>query len=262
MSDYMTKPLTELVAEITADGVVDAAEAKQIRERVFADGRIDKEEAEFLFAINNAVSGKANDSAWNDLFVEAIAAYVLNDEKTPGVVDDEEAQYLIAKMQADAQVDQTELAALVQIAATAKSTPDALQTFTLAALKTAILADGVIAAEEVAMLRKVIYGAGGAAGAGVARAEADFLFDLNDAVSGKANDPSWPAFFVEAISKHLLEDPESPGKVDDAEADWLIGKIEGDKAVDDTEKALLQSLQAKAAALPEKLKFKLGIWRI
>ena len=121
------------------------------------------------------------------------------------------------------------------------------------ALKAKILEDGIIDADEVALLRKEIYADGV-----VDREEADFLFALNDATSGKANHPSWKEFFVEAITSHLLQDEKSPGSVDDAEADWLIARIEKDGVYDDNEKALLRNLKAKATSVAAKLKAKLG----
>ncbi len=262
MSDHMTKPLAELAADITADGVVDAEEVSQIRERIYADGIIERDEADFLFTINDAVSGAENDPSWGELFAEAIADHVLKDEVSPGVVDEDEAQYLISKIQADEQVDEVEMATLVRIISSAKSTPESFQQFVLSSLKTAVLEDGVIDEGEVQMIRDVIYGTGGGAGEGVDRAEADFLFDLNDAVSGKANHPSWKELFVEAIGKHVLEDEVSPGEIDEDEAEWLIGRIEGDETVDDTEQAILQAIKKKASSIHNTLKFKMDMWKI
>ncbi|ELR99714.1 hypothetical protein [Gloeocapsa sp. PCC 73106] len=71
MSDYLTKTLSELAQEITADGTIDQEEVTKIRERVFADGKIDQDEADFLFDLNDATSN--NHSSWQELFIEAIA---------------------------------------------------------------------------------------------------------------------------------------------------------------------------------------------
>ncbi|MFA6883813.1 MAG: hypothetical protein WCQ55_01720 [Paludibacteraceae bacterium] len=51
--------------------------------------------------------------------------------------------------------------------------------------------------------------------------EADFLFELIDAVIRKANDTSWKPFFVQSISNFLLKDEVSLGKIDVDEAEWL-----------------------------------------
>ena len=262
MSDHMTQPLADFAADIIADGVVDAEEVKKIRERIFADGVVDPEEADFLFTINDAVSGGNNDPAWSELFVEALTSHVLQDEKSPGVVDDDEAQYLISKIQADDQVDATELALLVNICSLAQSTPETLQSFVLSSMKSAILEDGVIDEAEVQMIRKVIYGTGSGGGEAVDRAEADFLFDLNDATSGKPNHASWKDLLVEAICKHVLEDETSPGEIDEEEGDWLIARIEGDDEYDENEKALLSAIKGSARSITGKLKFKLDLLRI
>jgi uncharacterized tellurite resistance protein B-like protein len=115
-------------------------------------------------------------------------------------------------------------------------------------LKTSILADGVIDESEVKQLREVLYADGK-----IDREEAEFLFELNDAVSGKANDDSWEALFVEAITSHLLEDETSPGEIDEDEAKWLLAKIQGDGQLDKTERALLLNLKNKAKKFPSTL---------
>jgi hypothetical protein len=120
MTDF-NKPLQELLLDIAADGIVDAKEVAGLRQRLYADGQIDRDEAEFLFALNDAVSGKKNDLGWQALFVEAITKFVLEDEKSPGVVDQAEADWLIRKIESDRQIDATERALLAAIKAKAKS---------------------------------------------------------------------------------------------------------------------------------------------
>ncbi|MDP2341962.1 MAG: hypothetical protein Q8O67_13475 [Deltaproteobacteria bacterium] len=254
--------LSELKAAILKDGVIDADEAKQVREAIFADGTIDRAEADFLFEVNDAVSGKANHESWRALFVEALTKHLLADEKTPGVLDADELTWLVSKIQGDGAIDGSELALVVEISRVAKSTPPAFQDFTLRTLKQSVLADGVLDADEVEMIRTVIYGEGGGEGAGVSRAEADFLFDINDGVSGKQNHASWQALFVNAITNHLLEDEGSPGIVDEAEGDWLMKRIEGDGNFDDIEKAILSNIKAKSKSVTGKLKFTIEMHKI
>lgn len=261
MSDHMTQSLADFQAAILADGIIDEAEVNQIRERVYADGIIDREEADFLFALNDAASDQDNHASWTTLFVDAICDHVLKDETSPGTVDDDEAAYLISKIQADGTVDSTELTLLVELCNRATGeAPASLNAFILANVKDAVLDDGIIDAAEVELLSKVIYGAGGSSGAYVDRAEADLLFDLNDATTGKANDASWKDLFVAAITSHVLGDDASPDAVDADEAAWLIARIEGDDVYDDNEKALLRNIKAKAASLDGKLAFKIGMF--
>jgi uncharacterized tellurite resistance protein B-like protein len=115
-------------------------------------------------------------------------------------------------------------------------------------LKKSILADGVIDEQEVKQLREILYADGV-----IDKEEADFLFELNDAVSGKKNHASWATLFVEAITSFLLDDEVSPGEVDEKEAKWLIAKVQGDGKLDDIELALLQNLKSKAKFIPKSL---------
>lgn len=120
---------------------------------------------------------------------------------------------------------------------------------TLQELKANLLADGVIDAEEVAKLKELLYADGI-----IDKEEAKFLFELNDAVSGKENDASWGEFFIQAIADFLLKDETSPGEIDADEAAWLEAKIGADNQVDGVEKGLLEKLQKEAKTFPVNLK--------
>lgn len=115
-------------------------------------------------------------------------------------------------------------------------------------LKKELLADGIIDSEEVKTIKSVIYEDGK-----IDKDEADFLFELNDAVSGKDNAPEWKDLFVDAITAFVLEDEVSPNEIDSDEADYLYNQIKGDGQVDDIERALLENIKAKAKNFPEKL---------
>ncbi|MCC7385213.1 MAG: TerB family tellurite resistance protein [Deltaproteobacteria bacterium] len=117
---------------ILADGVIDEAEVGQLRTVVYGSGggagaRVDRAEAALLFELNNATSGKPNHASWRELFVQAIAAHVLEDEETPGVVSEEEARWLAAQIEGDGKLDDNERALLARIKANAKSVADPLK---------------------------------------------------------------------------------------------------------------------------------------
>ena len=120
------KSLEELKKEILADGIIDAAEVKELEEVLYEDGVIDKDEADFLFEINNAVSGKKNAPEWKDFFVKAISSFVIEDEVSPGEIDDEEAKYLYNQIKSDGQIDDIEKALLENIKAKSKNFPSLL----------------------------------------------------------------------------------------------------------------------------------------
>ena len=252
--------LQQMKKEILADGKIDKDEVKQLRKTLYADGKIDQEEADFLFEINDAVSGKKNDPAWNQFFVEAISDYLLNDEKSHSVIDEEEGKWLVEKIGADGQVDGVEKQLLNHLNKKAKKMPAAVTALmtsvstanaipsnqkNLQQLKNELLADGKVDKDEVNRLRHAFYADGK-----IDKEEADFLFELNDAVSGNDNDPSWNQFFVEAISDYLLNDEKSPGVIDDEEGKWLVEKIGADGQLDSVEKQLLNHLNKKAKKIP------------
>lgn len=262
MIDHMTASLEEFAREVLEDGIIDADEIAKIRERIYDDGIIDREEADFLFRLNDGVSGKDNDPGWTDLLVEAISDHVLKDDESPGVIDEDEATYLIDKIKGDGQVDMTELSLLVNILANATGEcPKNLIDFVFDSVKAAVIADGIVDDDEVNMLNKVVYGEGGAGGSDVDRTEADMLFDINDATSeNEGHAESWQSFFVEAIAKHVLEDESSPNEIDEEEGDWLIARIEGDGTYDANETALLKHIKNNAKVINGKLKFKIDMF--
>ena len=121
------KSLDQLKTELLADGVIDAAEVLELEEVLFADGKIDTEEADFLFDINNAVSGKANHHSWETLFVKAISSYLLEDENSPGKIDNLEAEWLYNKIKGDGQIDEIEKKLLNNLKVNAKDFPANLE---------------------------------------------------------------------------------------------------------------------------------------
>ena len=118
--------LDRLKKDLLADGIIDSDEVKTIKKVIYEDGKIDKDEADFLFELNDAVSGKDNAPEWKDLFVDAITAFVLEDEVSPNEIDDDEAEYLYDQIKGDGQVDDIERALLENIKAKAKNFPEIL----------------------------------------------------------------------------------------------------------------------------------------
>lgn len=107
--------LKDLVSQVVADGSVSAEEVQSLRTEILADGKVDREEVDALFEINNACSAGENAPEWEQFFVEAVSAHILED----GAVDEEEATYLIAKIEGDGNVDKTERALLANLKAKA-----------------------------------------------------------------------------------------------------------------------------------------------
>jgi uncharacterized membrane protein YebE (DUF533 family) len=114
--------------------------------------------------------------------------------------------------------------------------------------KIELLADGVIDASEAKKLEKLLFADGK-----IDSEEAEFIFEINDAVSGKNNDIAWDELFVKAIISYMLDDTDSPGEIDEAEADWLYNRIKGDGQIDNLERKLLLQLKTQSKNFPSKL---------
>ena len=81
---------------------------QKLKKLYYADGFIDKDETDFLFELNDAVSGKENAVEWQELFFEAVTDFLLKDDVSPSEVDAEEGDWLIAHVESDGEYDETE----------------------------------------------------------------------------------------------------------------------------------------------------------
>lgn len=113
--------MNTLVTAALAAGFITTAQLKELNTAVMADGVIDREEANSLFELNDKITGNMkNAPGWAPFFAKAITSHVLADENTPGVLDADEAAYLVGKIQGDGQIDSTEkgLVGLILVEAT------------------------------------------------------------------------------------------------------------------------------------------------
>lgn len=127
---------------------------------------------------------------------------------------------------------------------------------TLGELKKELFADGRLSNEEVKKLRTAMY-----EGEGMTRAKGDFLFELKDTIRKEHLPEDFSSVFVESITSLLLEDEESPGEIDEAEAKWLRAKIQYKGYFDSIDDDLLNNLRKKSINFPEILNVKSKIVR-
>ncbi len=105
-----------------------------------------------------------------------------------------------------------ELELLIHILERAESAPDELAAFALRQCVAAVRAPDAggtacVDPAEAALLRRVLYAGAGASGTSVSRAEAEALFDINDACRGGDNAPAWRELFVHGVANYLLVPP-------------------------------------------------------
>ena len=210
----MSIQFSQLAAKVAEDGVVTPAELADLRQLGWGDGKIYREEAEAIFAINNALGTR--DEQWVDFFVEAISEFVLNGTEPRGMCDEAEAKWLINAFDHDGKLDSmAELEALVRIVEKAQNVPDMLKRYAERQIEQAVLrgtgptrcggelASCHISAAECRILRRLVFASGGFGPAAVSRYDAELLFRLKEATVQEENAPQWDDLFVDGVANYL-----------------------------------------------------------
>ena len=203
------------VAGLTAKNRIQSEDVIMLRRDVFGDGVITRAEAEALFALDASCKDKCDE--WPVFFCEAIADFVVHQEKPAGYISEENATWLIRSISRDGMVDTaTELELLIKALEVAKSVPESLSAYALEQVAHAVvdgkgplvggreLQQGVIGKAETDLIRRILYAAAGDSNVGISRAEAEVLFRLNDSTIESANDPVWTELFVKALANSLM----------------------------------------------------------
>lgn len=195
-------------------GRVDARDVVDMRQNVFANGVLCKNEAVGLLAVHANCASKCNE--WDEFFVEALSDFVVENVEPAGYVNDKQAKWLMSSISRGKSVaSRAELELLITVLEKSKRSPDVLSAFALTQLADAILeqkgplADknkrqNVITGRDVEMLRRVLYAFGGEGSIGITKAEAEVLFRLNDKSLETENDPAWSDLFVKCIANYMM----------------------------------------------------------
>ncbi len=203
------------VAEIKARGSIKDADVLKLRRSYYDDGRITAEEADILFALNDACP--VQDPAWADCFVEAITDYIVDQAKPEGYLTADNARWLIERISTDGHIEsKTEMELLVSVLDRARWAPQSLVRFALEQVKDAVvngtgplrsgklLEPGVVSEADVDLLRRILYAFGGDGNIAVTQPEAEILFDIDAATAGADNHPAWGDLFVKAIANCVM----------------------------------------------------------
>jgi hypothetical protein len=194
-----------LAARIAADSVVTEGEAMAMRFELFPDGMIDREEAEVLLRLNARVRGEG--SAWRDAFVEALTDHVLHAEDPAGHLGDATARWLETRILNDDRLDRDcEMALIVNVLRRAETAPAAFAAFVRDRIFQLLTSPppSDLGAQEVELIRTVLFAEGGSGSIAVSRDEAEWLFAIDSATDGGKHHESWRDLFVKAICNHLM----------------------------------------------------------
>lgn len=247
--------------EVAGAGLIGAEGVLRLRRAIYQDGGIDREKAAALFRLNRDHGG--NDPAWAEFYVEALCDFFYWREGSDSALTAEAERMLIDWIGPADQIDDgTELRLLLSLMFRTNGSSEAFRSYVLDAVRHSVLhssqalyghagrTPGAIDAADVEVIRKLVYGLGGQSGMAISAREAAFLFELDHATAGASNAPAWRDLFVKAVTMHLLFAGDSPDRVDEAEACWLIEQMRADQPNRDNQRALLAYLKQEAGLHP------------
>jgi hypothetical protein len=210
----MSFSFSDFEAALKAGARISADDVLALRRAIWPDGAVSDEEASALFELNRAARDAGPE--WSGFFIEAMTEYVVNQRPPRGYVDEGAAKWLTAAIERDgAAAGAVDLALVVKILETALNCPEVLKAWALGRIEAAVLTgegptrDGparpnVIDEAEVALLRRIVFAAGGEGACTVGAEEAELLWRLKDACLDADNAPGWKTLVVQAVGNHLM----------------------------------------------------------
>jgi hypothetical protein len=200
--------------EVTKTGVITPELVLALRRTTYDDSKISATEADYLIRLDGLVRTGCRE--WSDYYTETITDYLVEQVEPHGYVDEAAATFVFEKIVADHQVkSETELELLVRIMERARSVPASFAARVLRvvfetvsigrpASRLAEADPARITADEVQLLKRVLYAAGGPDGIAVSREEAEALFAIEDIVGSSDNAPEWADLFARAVGNHIV----------------------------------------------------------
>lgn len=118
---------SQLKKEILADGQLKKEDVVKLRDALYEGEGMTKVKGDFLFELKDSISIEHQTNEFQTLFVEAITKLLLEDEISPGEIDDDEAKWLRAKMQSNGYRDKLDTKLLKNLKERSINFPEILQ---------------------------------------------------------------------------------------------------------------------------------------
>ena len=119
--------LDELKRNIYKDGHITPSEIDLIEEFLQSDGGMNKTKGNFLFDLKNNYTKDKLPPKFKSIFINSITSYLLDDEDSPGEIDEDEAKWLRAKIQYNGKIDEYDKALLENLKKKSINFPQVLQ---------------------------------------------------------------------------------------------------------------------------------------
>ena len=82
--------LEQLKRTIVADGRLSSADVQLLRKALMEDGEITRTKANFLFNLKDTINKEYHTSEFKELFVDFFTKYLIEDEDSPGEIDEKQ----------------------------------------------------------------------------------------------------------------------------------------------------------------------------
>lgn len=220
----MTPALSDIVARLLSAGRITADDVLSLRAEIYGADSLAPDAMEALARLEAAPGDR--DPAWGDLLSEAVVDFVVHQEDPPDYVDDAKCDWLMRVFAGDVRPE-SGLQTLARVLEAATEVPPRLASFVVTKARDSLCAKGRIAADDVALLRRLVYAGGGDGNLRVTREEGEALFAIDTAARTAFNDPAWAEFFAEAVGAAVLAaSPYTPESREAALRDeaWLAHK--------------------------------------
>lgn len=120
------KTLGELRKELFADGRLSNEELEKLREAMYEDEGMTRAKGDFLFELKDTINPQHLPENFGKIFVDSITKLLLEDDESPGEIDDNEAKWLRAKIQYKGYFDNLDDALLQNLRARSINYPEIL----------------------------------------------------------------------------------------------------------------------------------------
>lgn len=101
--------LLSIKRQIISDGELTDSDIQLLENKLFDEEGMTRKKADFLFDLKNTIHKDRLTNEFKELFVKAITTYLLEDESSPGEIEESEARWLRAKIQTRGFVDKLDL---------------------------------------------------------------------------------------------------------------------------------------------------------
>ncbi len=196
-------------------GSIKDTDVLRLRGAYYSEGRIGPDDAETLFALNDACP--VQDPAWSDFFIEAVTDYVVHQMEPDGYVTAANAKWLMEHVARDGAVQtKTELELVVNVLGKSRWSPPSLTLFALEQVYAAVrdnagplrdargIGSGTIAENEVELLRRILYAFDNDGPMALTEPEIAVLCRIDGVVEAAGLNGAWTELFVKALVNGIM----------------------------------------------------------